>query len=231
MAKGIIYLMTTVVPGLVKIGKTKTSNFEERMRFLESNGYRNVSGLKRNFAIELENYDEKEVLLHDIFSKSRVGDTEMFSLDVNMVRQLLSSLDGRIVYPEEDKNEVFEQATEAVESSSLPNGNYEYKVKSKVDKQTYHGVLVVDKGVLTLKKGSTCAPISEKTPRSFSWVPFRNSLPLKNSELQEDVVCSSVSLAAAMVSGHNENGWSCWKDKDGNAIDIYRKKASEDEEE
>ncbi len=32
--------MTTVVSGLVKIGKTKTDNFEKRMRFLESNGYK-----------------------------------------------------------------------------------------------------------------------------------------------------------------------------------------------
>ena len=31
MAKGIIYVMTTVVPGLVKIGKTGLNNFEQRM--------------------------------------------------------------------------------------------------------------------------------------------------------------------------------------------------------
>lgn len=43
MAKGIIYLMTTAVPGLVKIGKTATCNFEQRMYNLESDGYRNVT--------------------------------------------------------------------------------------------------------------------------------------------------------------------------------------------
>ena len=32
MAKGIIYLMVTVVPGLVKIGKTGTDNFDTRMK-------------------------------------------------------------------------------------------------------------------------------------------------------------------------------------------------------
>lgn len=37
MAKGIIYVMTTVVPGLIKIGKTGTSNFESRMYQLEHN--------------------------------------------------------------------------------------------------------------------------------------------------------------------------------------------------
>lgn len=51
MAKGIIYIMTTAVSGLVKIGKTNTANYPERMRALEANGYYNVAGLKRFFAI------------------------------------------------------------------------------------------------------------------------------------------------------------------------------------
>lgn len=54
MAKGVIYVMTTVVPGLVKIGKTGTDNFEKRMYQLERNGYFNVVGLKREFAIEVD---------------------------------------------------------------------------------------------------------------------------------------------------------------------------------
>lgn len=56
MTKGIVYAMTTTVSGLVKIGKTGTVNYQERMRFLETNGYYNVAGLKRFFAIELEDY-------------------------------------------------------------------------------------------------------------------------------------------------------------------------------
>lgn len=59
MPKGIIYVMTTVVPGLVKIGKMGSGNFEQRMYHLERNGYFNVVGLKRRFAIEVEDYDEK----------------------------------------------------------------------------------------------------------------------------------------------------------------------------
>lgn len=61
--------MTTAVSGLVKIGKTGNDNYRERMRFLEANGYYNVTGLKRFFAIELEDYGNKESLLHEIFSK------------------------------------------------------------------------------------------------------------------------------------------------------------------
>ncbi len=67
MAKGIIYLMSTVVSGLIKIGKTGNDQFENRMRFLENNGYANITGLKREFAIEVDGYDEKEKLIHDIF--------------------------------------------------------------------------------------------------------------------------------------------------------------------
>ena len=73
MAKGIIYMCSTAVQGLIKIGKTK--DFESRMKTLEDNGYRNVAGLKRQFAIELDNYEEIETLLDDLFAKSRVGKT------------------------------------------------------------------------------------------------------------------------------------------------------------
>lgn len=99
MAKGIIYLMSTVVDGLIKIGQT--DNYENRMRFLEKNGYCNVVGLKREFAIEVEDYIEKEKLIHNIFSKSRLGDTELFSVDLDLAKQLLSAFDGNIIYPKE----------------------------------------------------------------------------------------------------------------------------------
>lgn len=35
MAKGILYVMSTVVDGLIKIGKTGTNQFETRMNQLE----------------------------------------------------------------------------------------------------------------------------------------------------------------------------------------------------
>lgn len=35
MAKGIIYIMTTTVDGLIKIGKTQAENYENRMKNLE----------------------------------------------------------------------------------------------------------------------------------------------------------------------------------------------------
>ena len=95
MPKGIIYCMTTIVPGLVKIGKTGIDNFEQRMYNLERNGYVNITGLQRRFAIEVEDYDEKEILIHEIFSKSNVKNTELFAVDIELVVQLLSSLEGK----------------------------------------------------------------------------------------------------------------------------------------
>ena len=46
MAKGIIYIMSTIVPGLIKIGKTGSDSFSSRMFQLEHNGYRIITGLK-----------------------------------------------------------------------------------------------------------------------------------------------------------------------------------------
>jgi len=103
--KGIIYIMTTAVSGLIKIGQTGAANFQERMRNLEANGYYNVAGLRKFFAIELDDYKEKENLLKEIFNKHRVGDSELFALDYDLVRQLLLSFEGKVVYPEKINQE------------------------------------------------------------------------------------------------------------------------------
>ncbi|KAA0210178.1 hypothetical protein FBQ84_05230 [Ignavibacteria bacterium CHB1] len=117
--KGIIYIMTTAVSGLIKLGQTDTDNFQERMRFLEANGYYNVSGLKRFFAIELADYKEKESLLIEIFNKHRVGDSELFALDYDLVRQLLLSFDGKVIYPKEvNKEKEFDEVAKAREQGA-----------------------------------------------------------------------------------------------------------------
>ena len=113
MKRGVLYVMDTVVDGLVKIGKTTTDNFTKRMYNLEHNGYYNVVGLKRRFAIEVDDYETKETLLHTIFERSQVGNSELFSLDIEIVVQLLSSFEGDVIYPKKKtKDEVFEQAVE-----------------------------------------------------------------------------------------------------------------------
>lgn len=117
MSKGIVYIMTTAVAGLIKIGQTETKQFNERMRYLENNGYHNVSGLKRYFAIEIDDYTKKEKMIHEIFSKSQVSDSELFALSEELVKQLLLSFDGNIIYPKNiDKEKEFDEITEIRES-------------------------------------------------------------------------------------------------------------------
>jgi hypothetical protein len=117
--KGVVYIMTTVVDGLIKIGQTGSQNYQERMRNLESNGYYNVSGLKRFFAIELEDYTYKENLLKEIFTKHRVGDSELFALDYDLVKQLLLSFEGKVIYPKDiDKEKEFDEISKSREQSA-----------------------------------------------------------------------------------------------------------------
>lgn len=141
MSKGIIYLMSSVVSGLIKIGSTQ--DFEGKMRKLESDGYKNVTGLKREFAIELKDYESKENLLHNIFSKSQVGDSELFTLDINLVIQLLSAFEGTIVYPiNENKETIFINATDAVEEKQLSLNRHHFKeidFSSSLTNKKYHG--------------------------------------------------------------------------------------------
>lgn len=221
MAKGIIYIMTTVVPGLIKIGKTGVDNFESRMYTLERNGYSNVVGLKRHFAIKVDEYDEKEQLLDDIFSKSRVPNTELFALDIDLVTQLLSSFDGEQIYPEtSSKEEVFKEATKERilrdDWDKIPDGTY-YLSENRKGFGKVEATMKVEDGAFIVLKGSTCAPTTA------DWVPeARKTAPISNNILQADVACNSPSTAGWVTLGKATNGWITWKDEEGNTLDHYR---------
>lgn len=221
MAKGVLYCMTTVVPGLIKIGKTTVDNFESRMYGLERNGYSNVVGLKRHFAIEVEDYDEKETLLDEIFSKSRVPNTELFALDIDLVVQLLSSFDGKQIYPKfETKEEVFQKATKErtvkADWEKIPDGKY-YLSETRKGFGKIDAVMRVESGLFIVEKGCRCAPTQD------GWVPeVRKSAVIKDNILQEDVECNSPSTATWIPMGRGYNGWTVWKDKDGQLLDTYR---------
>lgn len=221
MARGIIYVMTTVVPGLIKIGKTGSDNFESRMYNLERNGYSNVTGLKRNFAIEVEDYDEKENLLDEIFRKSKVPNTELFALDIDLVINLLSSFEGVVVYPKEkSKEKIFDDTVKELEIKSdsgiIPDGTYYLDRNIRGFGKT-SGKAVVEDGIFKVLRGSICAP----TKAGF--VPeIRRNAKIENNILMEDVICSSPSAAGWIVAGRHNNGWTEWKDKNGNRIDLFR---------
>ncbi len=221
MAKGILYVMTSVVDGVVKIGKTGSDHFGQRMNYLERNGYRNVGGLQRKFAIEVEDYDEKEKLVNEIFSKSKISNSELFALDVDLVVQLLASFEGRQVYPETvSKEDVFIAATAEYQIKSdwalIPDGEYYLTQTVKCFGQI-DAKMRVESGSFVVLKGCLCAPTKP------GWVPeARKTAPIVDSVLQEDVPVKSPSVAGWIVLGHSNNGWMSWKDQEGNPIDKYR---------
>ncbi len=225
MSKGIIYLMSTAVPGLVKIGKTRSDCFENRMYNLEHDGYRNVTALKREFAIEVEDYDDKEKMLHTIFEKSQLSDTELFALDKNIAIQLLSSFDGRVVFPKnESKEEIFEVATDNGTSKRIPDGKYTFKRKKKSDNKTVSATAEIKNGIWTLKRGSILG-ITEDVGVSKKAKMARLDLQMDaNGKLLEDAelgACSP-SHAGAVVMNQSNDGWTDWHNKEGKPIDIYR---------
>ena len=225
MAKGIIYVMTTVVPGLIKIGKTGTSNFESRMYQLERHGYSNVVGLKRHFAIEVDDYDEKEQLLQSIFSKSKLENSELFALDVNLAVQLLSSFEGKQIYPKDaTKDEVFDEASDKRGSAVIPDGIYYLNRKIKAWGNNATGTMQVKNGKFIVLKGSVCCPLRGKGWTSTKQIDQkRESSAFDGDTLKEDVEFTSPSLAAAFITYKPENGWTEWKTAEGKPIDNYRK--------
>jgi len=212
MSKGIIYIMTTAVTGLIKIGKTRTDQFENRMRQLESNGYSNVVALKRCFAIEVDDYDEKETLLHEIFSKSQVGDSELFALNKELVIRLLSSFEGSQIFPRQEKKDSFEQAE--IASQEGLEGQYFHNDKNgsvvAVLKMVGDRYILCAKSILAQNYDGINPP---------GWRKIRESLKLsKDGRLSKDFECSSPSMAAALVAGGARSGFSFWKNKDGKTM-------------
>lgn len=225
--KSYLYVMSIVVGGLIKIGKTSTNNFEQRMYILERNGYCNVVGLQRCFAIEVDDYDEKEVLLDNIFSKSQVPGTELFALDINLVIQLLSSFEGNVIYPKsESKAEIFDNSTEiiAAEKGTVPDGLYYLNRKVKALNENVSATIEVKNKKIILKSGSKIAPFSKFIVKG--WLIAKNSLEIDDENLtKNDLECDSYSMASSIVVGQQSDGWSEWKTADGESIDIFRKQS------
>ena len=221
MAKGVLYIMTTIVDGLIKIGKTKSDQFDNRMYTLEHNGYCNVTGLKRSFAIEVEDYDEKEELLHKIFDKSRVPNTELFALDLNLAILLMSSLEGTQIYPQtsvQTKSQVFANAAESVNKAAIPDGVYYLKRKMKnYNNKEVNASMKIEGGKYIVLAGSDFCPIDSNTlPQSL--IVKRKKAKVKDGKLLKDEECSSASYAAMFVLGNSESGMRRWKDKSGKSL-------------
>ena len=224
MARGILYIMSTVVPGLIKIGKTATNRFDDRMYILEHNGYNNVTGLQRRFAIEVEDYDEKERILDEIFAKARVPGSELFALDINLAIELLASFEGHQIYPKtstESKNKVFDNAVKSYQENAniqgIPEGIYYLDRKQP----PLHVEMVVEDGMLIIHAGQHVAEYDNDhvTARTRD---LRRSNVDSNGIVLMDVRFSSPSQAGEFATGRTCNGWTEWKTEDGQPLDIFR---------
>ncbi len=232
--KGILYLMTTSHPGIIKIGKTEEYQFEKRMKYLEQNGYSQFNGLHREFAILVDDYDNKEQLLHQIFDKSRIANTEFFAVKINLVKKLLSAFAGEQIYPKDEveglqsriqnTNQSFRKSV-INKNFGLPEGLY-HTVSKK-----YYGIMEYKNGGYILKKGTVISPLSYGARRNqINYSMDRNKLlNLKDDDsiiLNEDLIFgndTSTSFLGFLVSGRSTNGWTFWFDDKNEPIDKYRK--------
>lgn len=224
--------MTTVVSGLVKIGKTGTDTFEKRMYNLERNGYCNVVGLERKLAIEVQNYDDKEILLHTIFAKSRVEGTELFALDVNIALQLLSAFEENIIYPkDENKGTLFTDAVGSSQSKLIPDGEYFFKRRKGLDDKYITATALVKDGSWTILKGSELS-FHEGVGLSKNVRTARANMSINAEGILTDNfelgVCSP-SFAGYLVLYQSCNGWTSCVDKNGVTIDRYRKQFTQND--
>lgn len=224
MVTGVLYVMSSAVKGLIKIGKTETRNFPERMRKLETDGYRNVTSFKRRFAIEVEDYDEKERMLDEIFSKARVSESELFALDIDLAVKLLSSFEGRQIYPEaEPKEQVFAEATkqhrEHTDVLKIPNGTY-YLVRKK---PPLHVQMIVEDGELTIPAGQRVSTTEGASidPHTRIGAQRRECVDQAGVVIK-DMHFDTPSAAGVFAIGRACNGWKEWKTEDGRVIGSFR---------
>lgn len=212
MAEGVIYLMSTFTKGLIKIGKTQTSQFESRMTYLENNGYANITGLKRRYAIKIENYDEIEVLLMRILKTHRVGKTELFSFDIDTAIELLSSLRGTQIYPRKEENE---KQSGKSGKKTIPDGTYYFNRRIvRWNNREITGIIVVRNNRITLKAGSMVCPLEGKG-RDIAGLKKYDNVPIKDNILVEDVEMSSISAASSFLVNAITTGDKNWRTKDG----------------
>lgn len=90
---GIIYILTNdSMPGLIKIGSTK--DIKERLKSLDKTGV--PTPFKLYYAIEIENYKQKERQLHQGYAKDRVRvNREFFRIEPENATAMLKALGGR----------------------------------------------------------------------------------------------------------------------------------------
>jgi len=131
MANGILYVLTNdAMPGVVKIGKTKTS-IQQRLKELDSTGV--PLPFRCYYAVEVEDCDVKERKVHDIFADHRVRpNREFFNIAPERVVSALSMLGTEVKMSNDmidhDGNVVQTQQQSSSDSKRFDFGAYQIPV-------------------------------------------------------------------------------------------------------
>ena len=96
MSRGKIYIMTNdAMPGYIKIGRT-TNTLEQRMKELDTTGV--PVPFRCHYAVEVDDHEVKEKLIHDGFADHRVRQNrEFFQLAPERAMAILKALGGQEV--------------------------------------------------------------------------------------------------------------------------------------
>ena len=136
MGKGIIYIFTNdAMPKHIKIGIT--TDLERRLRELDTTG--TPLPFRCHYAIEVEDYEKKERLIHDAFSDHRARpNREFFELEPERAVSILKAIggtevqfgnnemideDGKIFEEDEDAEKLVKKANFSFSAAKIPVGS------------------------------------------------------------------------------------------------------------
>lgn len=123
----------------------------------------------------------------------------------------------------EAEEDIVESVSNAEARKLVPNGTYYFARKIKrLNNATLQAEMKVDNGKFILLSGSQVA-IDSGIGLAPNVDQLRNQANIEDGILQEDVEMDSPSAVGEFVTGAACNGWTNWKTKDGEKIDIYRK--------
>ena len=72
-------------------------------------------------------------MLQDIFAKQRLDQSELFALDKELVKQLLLSFDGTVIYPKNiNKEKEFEEVSDEIRDSKWTVNDFLNAIQGKV---------------------------------------------------------------------------------------------------
>jgi len=129
MKKGYIYIMTNeFMPNIIKIGKT--IDLQKRLNDLYKTSV--PAPFQLEYAVEVEDCDKVEKLVHDAYDKDRINPKrEFFKLEVENAISMLKLTGGKEVAiniydktVDEDGNEISNDAFED-KAPKMPNTNFE----------------------------------------------------------------------------------------------------------